>query len=87
MTLVALACLAMIVASGVLSLVKLVRSRSLADRVIALDTLLIVVAIGIVVEAARTRRATFLDAVLVVALIAFIGTVLAARFIEERGAR
>jgi multicomponent Na+:H+ antiporter subunit F len=86
-TLVALACLAMIVASGVLSLVKLVRSRSLADRVIALDTLLIVVAIGIVVEAARTRRATFLDAVLVVALIAFIGTVLAARFIEERGAR
>ena len=87
MTLVTVISLGMLAASGILCVVKLVRCRSLADRVIALDTLLIVLAIGIVLDAARTRRSTYLDSMLVVALVAFVGTTLAARFIEQRGAR
>ena len=63
------------------------RHGSLADRVIALDSLLIVVASGVGVDAARPGRGTFLDVLLVVALVAFIGTTTVARFIERRGAR
>jgi multisubunit Na+/H+ antiporter MnhF subunit len=79
--------LIMLSVSGVLCTVALVRARSLADRIVALDTLLIVIAIVVVVDAARTQRAVLLDAILVVALIAFVGTTLAAWFVEQRGAR
>jgi multicomponent Na+:H+ antiporter subunit F len=87
MDIVTTICLAMLSASAVLCAVALVRSHSLADRVVALDTLLIVVVIVVVVDAARSQQATYLDAMLVVALVAFVGTTLAARFIEQRGAR
>jgi multisubunit Na+/H+ antiporter MnhF subunit len=80
-------CLTMLGGSAVLCAIALVRARSLADRVIALDTLLIVVVIVVVVAAARSQQATYLDAMLVVALVAFIGTTLVARLIEQRGAR
>lgn len=72
--------------AAVLCTVRLVRPGSLADRVIALDSLLIVAVAAIAVEAARTGRGTYLEAMLVVALIAFIGTTTVARFIERRGA-
>jgi multicomponent Na+:H+ antiporter subunit F len=79
-------CLAALAVSAVLCLLRLIRGRSLADRIVALDVLLIIVAIGIAVDAARTQRGTYLDALLVVTLIAFIGTTAVARFIERRGA-
>jgi len=80
-------CLAMLGAAGLLCVVRLVRGASLADRVVALDTLLIVIVMGIAVSAARTGVGTFLDLLIVAALIAFIGTVTVARHIEQRGAR
>lgn len=74
----------MLVLSGALCLLRVVRGPTLADRVLALDTLLIVGVVGVGVEAARTRSGAFLDVLLVVALVAFVGTTATARYIEQR---
>lgn len=84
---VILYCFIALTVSALLCMLRLVRGASLADRVIALDSLLIVVVAAIATDAARTGRGTFLEAMIVVALIAFIGTSTVARFIERRGAR
>ncbi len=70
---------------GLLCLVRLVRGPSLADRIVALDALLIVIVSGIAVGAARTGQGTYLDVLVVAALLGFVGTVNVARFIERRG--
>ena len=64
---------------------RLVRPGSLADRIIALDTILVLVVCAVAVEAARTGDGTYLDLVVVAALLGFVGTVTVARFIERRG--
>ena len=71
--------------SGILCLVRLVRGPSLADRIVALDALLVVIVSGIAVDAARTGDGTYLDVLVVAALLGFVGTVNVARFIERRG--
>ncbi len=75
-----------IAVAGLLCLLRLVRGPSLADRIVALDALLIVIVSGIAVDAARTRDGTYLDVLVVTALLGFVGTVNVARFIERRGA-
>jgi multicomponent Na+:H+ antiporter subunit F len=84
---VATGCFVVLAVSAALCLLRVVRGSSLADRIIALDSMLIVIVMGVAVNAARTGRGTFLDVLLVASLIAFIGTVTVARFIERRGAR
>jgi multicomponent Na+:H+ antiporter subunit F len=79
------------VALGLLSLAallfmaRLVLGPTLPDRVIALDGMLTVIVGGIIVSAARNRSGIALDTVLVVSLVAFVGTGVLARFIERRG--
>lgn len=73
--------------AAVLCLARLWRGGSLADRIVALDTLLVVVVCGIAVDAVRRRSGVFLDVAVVAALLGFTGTSLVARFIERRGAR
>ncbi|HWC12142.1 MAG TPA: monovalent cation/H+ antiporter complex subunit F [Acidimicrobiales bacterium] len=75
-----------IAVSGLLCMVRLMRGPSLADRIVALDALLIVIVSGIAVDAARTGKGTYLDVLVVAALLGFVGTVNVARFIERRGA-
>jgi multicomponent Na+:H+ antiporter subunit F len=75
-----------IAVSGLLCLLRLVRGPSLADRIVALDALLIVIVSGIAIDAARTGDGTYLDVLVVAALLGFVGTVNVARFIERRGA-
>ena len=75
-----------IAVSGLLCLLRLVRGPSLADRIVALDALLIVIVSGIAIDAARTGEGTYLDVLVVAALLGFVGTVNVARFIERRGA-
>ena len=72
--------------SAVLCVTRLLRTGSLADRIVALDSLLIVVVSGIAVQAARTGDGTYLDVLVVAALLGFLGTITVARFIERRGA-
>ena len=74
-----------ILVSAVLCMLRLVRGPSLADRIVALDALLILVVSGIAVDAARTGEGTYLDVLVVAALLGFVGTVNVARFIERRG--
>jgi multicomponent Na+:H+ antiporter subunit F len=65
---------------------RLLLGPTLADRVVALDGLIVTSVAAIVVNAARVDSALFLDVAVVVALVGFVGTAAAARFIEQRGA-
>lgn len=75
----------LISAAGAGFIWRLFRGPSVADRVIALDGLLMVVTCGILVETAREESITSLDTVLVVSLVAFVGTGVMARYVERRG--
>lgn len=79
--------LAVMTLSGVLCLVRLLRGGSLADRIIALDTLLVVIVSGVGILSARNNSPVFLDMIVLAALLGFVGTVTVARYIEDRGAR
>jgi multicomponent Na+:H+ antiporter subunit F len=83
-TSVALAGLAL---AGLLCLVRLVRGPSLANRIVALDTMLVVIVTWIAVAAARTGESNFLDVMVVAALLGFVGTVTVARAIETNKPR
>ncbi len=85
MTAVTTVCLAVLVVAGLLCLVRLARPGSLADRIVALDTLLVVTVTGIAVAAVRSGSGAFLDALLVTSLLGFVGTTTVARFMERRG--
>lgn len=87
MTVVTTLCLIVLAVSGILCVVRIVVGASVADRVLALDTFLIAVVVGVAVAAARTGRGTYLPVLLVVALVAFVGTTAVARYIERKGAR
>ncbi len=73
--------------AAALCLARLWRGESLADRIVSLDTLLVVLVCGIAVDAVRRGSGEFLDVAVVAALLGFTGTSLVARFIERRGAR
>ncbi|MDJ0953641.1 MAG: monovalent cation/H+ antiporter complex subunit F [Acidimicrobiia bacterium] len=66
------------------ALVRAVRGPNLVDRIVALDLVLLLVAGGLAAHGARDGSQLFVGAVIVVALVAFVGTVLVARFIEWR---
>ena len=65
--------------------IRLVLGPSLADRVVALDGLVITSVAAIVLNSARLESDLFLDVAVVVGLVGFAGTAAAARFIEQRG--
>ena len=71
--------------SGLLCLPRLLMGSSLADRIVALDTLLVVIVSGVGVFAARNKAAIYLDVIVLTALLGFVGTITVARFIENRG--
>jgi multicomponent Na+:H+ antiporter subunit F len=68
-----------------LSFIRLVLGPSLPDRVVALDVITVIVAGILAVDTIDTGRAVFLDAAIILALIAFLGTVAFARYLERRG--
>ena len=72
--------------SAALCVLRLVRGSSVADRIVALDLLLVITVSGIGVAAVATDSGTFLDVLVVAALLGFIGTVTVARYMERRGA-
>lgn len=75
----AMAGVAMFLAFG-----RLVRGPSLPDRVVALD-LIGIIAVGIIAAYdILTEQPVLLDAATVVALVAFLGTVGFARYVERR---
>lgn len=87
MTAVAVVCFAGLTVAGALCLVRLVLGPSVPDRVVALDSLLLVVVAGLAVAAATTGQGAFLGVLLAVSLLGFVGTVTVGRFVERRGGR
>lgn len=87
MTTVAVLSYAGLALAAVACLYRLVAGPSVPDRVVALDTLLYVVVMGIAVAAATTGRGDFLGVLVAAALLAFVGTTTVARFVERRGGR
>lgn len=85
MTLVLDIALGIMALAGLLCVARLLRPCSFADRIVALDTLLVAVVTGIGVLAVRGDAALFLDLLIVTSLLGFVGTVTVARFIERRG--
>jgi multicomponent Na+:H+ antiporter subunit F len=77
-----LAASALIGLAFVLVVVRLVRGPSLPDRVVALD-MVAYLAVGVIaLWTLASGEAAYLDAALVLALIAFLATVAFARFVE-----
>lgn len=87
MTLLTSIILGVLAAAAALCVVRLLRGSSFPDRIVALDTLLVVIVCGIAVDAVRRESGVFLNVLVVAALLGFTGTALVARFIERRGAR
>ena len=69
------------------ALFRLVRGPSVADRMVALDTLLFTGIGALAVFVVRTRDTTYVPVFVVIAVIAFLGTVVVARYIEEEADR
>ncbi|MCY3539681.1 MAG: hypothetical protein F4Y75_08255 [Acidimicrobiia bacterium] len=69
---------------GVIALIRVLRGPTLADRIIALDLILLILAGGFAVESVRRDSEVLTGVLIVIALVAFTGTVLVARFIEWR---
>ena len=64
--------------------IRFLKGPSIADRVIALD-LMVIIGIGaIAVYSVLTNQSTFLDIAMVVALIGFLSTVAFAYYLEKR---
>ncbi|HET9529551.1 MAG TPA: cation:proton antiporter [Blastocatellia bacterium] len=68
----------------ILAFIRLVRGPSLPDRVVSLDLIAVIAVAIISVYAIATDQQVLLDAAIVVALIAFLGTVAFAQYLERR---
>ena len=79
------AAMMVLVAGAACFLVRAVVGPSLADRVVAIDALVVTIVAIILVQSIRTDSSWFLGVAVVVALVGFVGTTAGARFIERRG--
>ncbi len=79
------AAVVLLVLAGACFLARAIRGPSLADRVVAVDGLVVTIVAAIVLHSIRRDTDRFLDVALVVALIGFVATTASARFIERRG--
>ena len=81
MTVVSVLAFTMLGAGVLLALVRLALGPSLLDRVVATDTLLVIISAGLAVHAALVRDPTLVPVLVVVSLLAFVGSVSVARYI------
>ena len=71
--------------SLILVFIRLFKGPEVVDRVIALD-LLITTGVGVIaVYSISTNQNTFLDVALILALIAFLGTIAFSYYLEKKG--
>ena len=84
MTQVVIVIQALLGAAALLAMVRAVRGPDLIDRIVALDLVLLLLAGGLAAQGAVSGTEYFIGALIAVALVAFAGTVLVARFIEWR---
>jgi multicomponent Na+:H+ antiporter subunit F len=68
----------------VTSAAAVIRPRSTASRILALDTLTLILVALLVLYAAVNRSPYYMDAALVLSLLAFVSTLILARYHGER---
>ncbi|NLA36776.1 MAG: cation:proton antiporter [Actinobacteria bacterium] len=85
MTVVAWICGLLLMTSAVLTLIAALRSPTVADRSVAVDVLVSVAIGAACVGAVASGDGVFSDLAVVLALVGFLGAVVAARFIDRRG--
>lgn len=73
---------ALLAIAALASVVRVVRGPSVADRMVALDTLLFVGVGGLGVYIVTTGDTTYIAVLVIAVLTAFISTVIVARYIE-----
>lgn len=83
MTFVAAASGILLTLAGLAAMIRAVRGPSVADRMVALDTLLFVGVGGLGLYIVVTGDTTYLAVLVVAVVTAFISTVIVARYIEE----
>ncbi len=71
--------------SLVAGMARMLKGPSLPDRVVALDLIAYIVIAFIATYAIYTGTPDFIDAAIVVALIAFLGTTAFARYVQKSG--
>ena len=81
MTVVLVLAYAFLGGGALLAVIRLARGPSLLDRVVASDVILVIVAAGLAVHAALRRDPTLVPVLVVVSLLAFVGSVSVARYI------
>jgi multicomponent Na+:H+ antiporter subunit F len=79
--------LTVLAVAGALCLVRIALGPSMAARIVASDTLVLVVVASLAVASARTRSGLNASVLVVVALVGFLGTSFLARFIEKDSGR
>ena len=67
----------------VLSMVRLVKGPTAADRVVALDTMSITVTASLTLLAFYFQRYIYVDVALIYAVLGFIGVIIIARYLER----
>lgn len=80
MTVVGTICAVLLSITGVLCIVRIVRGPTMLDRTVAADVFVAACAGAIGIEAAIGRHDTTLSILVVLALVAFLGSVSIARF-------
>jgi multicomponent Na+:H+ antiporter subunit F len=85
MSTVTTACLVVLSISLLLVVVYVLRARGLVDRSLGLDTMMSIVLNGLAVAIVMTGDPDVVVLALLIAVLAFIGTVTVARFVERRG--
>ncbi|CAL9351368.1 monovalent cation/H+ antiporter complex subunit F [Streptomyces sp. Tu 3180] len=73
-----------LIVAGLLTLVRLVRGPRVLDRIVALDVIVTMVIAGTAVGMTLRDDSTALPVLVVLALLAFIGSVTAAHLVEKR---
>lgn len=70
--------------AAVAATIRAVRGPSVADRMVALDTLLFTGVAGLGVFIVRTGDTTYVSLIVAAVLTAFVSTVIVARYVEAR---
>jgi multicomponent Na+:H+ antiporter subunit F len=76
-----------LVLSLVISGIRMAKGPHPVDRILVLDLLAVVTGGLLCVHAVQSDQSAFLDVVLVLSIIGFLGTIVFARYIERLGVR
>ncbi len=69
--------------SLILSMARLVKGPTAADRVLALDTMSVIVTAALTLLAYYYQRYIYVDVALIYAVLGFIGVIIIARYLER----